>query len=131
MTEETEPYWAAANEGRLIVERCTACGAESHPPRGICRQCRGREMEWTQITEDGVVYSYTVNHQRWLPTMEVPFAVVLVEWETHPGVRVVGRIRGCAPEDVRIGMRVAVGFEEGPGEQNVPSFVAIDPAVTA
>ena len=68
-----------------------------------------------EITGRGRVYSFTVNHQRWLPDLEVPYAIVLVEFPDHPGVRVVGRLRGCAPEDVAIGMEVDVGFEPGPG----------------
>jgi uncharacterized OB-fold protein len=124
VTEETDAFWAAAAEGRLLVERCTTCGAESHPPRGACRACRGRTMEGVEIAGPGRVYSLTVNHQRWLPGLEVPFAVVLVEFDEHPGVRVVGRLRGCEPTDARIGMAVEVGFEPGPGGVSIPSFVA-------
>lgn len=125
VTEETAPFWAAARAGRLVVERCTACGAESFPLYGICRQCRSRAVEVVDVTGPGRIYSYTINHQRWLPDMEVPFAIVLVEFPDHPGVRVVGRLRGIEPQDVAIGMEVAVGFEEGPGGFSVPSFVCL------
>jgi uncharacterized OB-fold protein len=125
VTEETAAFWAAAAEGRLVVERCAACGAESFPPRGICRACRGREMLSAEITEPGRVYSLTVNHQRWLPDLEVPYTIVLVEFDDHPGVRVTGRLRGCAPEDAAIGMAVEVGFEPGPGGFTIPSFLAV------
>ena len=124
VTEESQAFWDAAAEGRLVVERCDACGAESHPPRGICRACRSRSLSPVEITDGGVVYSFTVNHQRWLPDLEVPYAVVLVEFPGHPGVRVVGRLRGCEPADVAIGMAVEVGFEPGPGGFAIPSFVA-------
>ena len=124
VTEETEPFWTAAKEGRLLVERCTACGAESFPPRGICRSCRARAVESTEVTGRGEVYSLTVNHQRWLPGLEVPYAVVLVEFPGRPGVRVVGRLRGCPPEEAAIGMAVEIGFEPGPGGFAIPSFTA-------
>lgn len=124
VTEETAPFWAAAAEGRLLVERCTACGTDSFPPRGICRTCRSRRTTWVEVTGPGHVYSFTVNHQRWLPDLEVPYAVVLVEFPDHPGVRVAGRIRGCAPDRVSIGLAVDVGFEDGPGGAAIPSFVA-------
>lgn len=76
-------------------------------------------MEPLAITEPGVVYSFTVNHQRWQPDLEVPFTIVLVEFPGHPGVRVAGRLRGGEPA---IGMRVDVGFEPGPDGYAVPSF---------
>ena len=119
ITEETEGWWAAAAEGRLVVERCDDCGAESHPPRGICRACRSRAVSFVDVPGPGEVYSFTVNHQRWLPDLEVPFTVVLVEFPGHPDVRVVGRLRG----EPSIGMAVAVGFEPGPGGCSIPSFV--------
>ncbi len=136
VTEETAAFWAAAAEGRLLVERCTGCGAESFPPYGMCRACRGRAVEAVEIRDRGRVYSFTVNHQRWLPGLEVPYALVLVEFPDHPGVRVFGRLRGCPPDAAAIGMAVEVGFEPGPGGYAVPSFVAVpnvpatgDPAV--
>ena len=121
VTEETAPFWDAAAEGRLLVERCAACGAESFPPRGICRACRSRATAPVEVTGPGVVYSFTVNHQRWLPDLEVPYAVVLVEFPDHPGVRVAGRLRGCPPEDAAIGMAVEVGFEPGPAASPSPA----------
>jgi hypothetical protein len=124
VTEETKAFWDAAAEGRLLAETCRACGAQAFPPRGACRACRGRDMAPSQITGTGVVYSFTVNHQRWLPELDVPFAIVLVEFPGHPGVRVAGRLRGCAPEAAFIGMNVEVGFEPGPGGFQIPSFMA-------
>ena len=124
VNEETEPFWSAAAEGRLLAERCSACGAEWFPPRGMCRRCRSRSTEPAEVTGPGRVYSYTVNHRRWLPDLEVPYALVLVEFPDHPGVRVMGRLRGCPPEEVAIDLPVEVGFEPGPGGFAVPSFLA-------
>jgi uncharacterized OB-fold protein len=128
VTEETARFWAAAAQGRLIAERCTACGARSFPPRGACRSCRGRATEPVEITGPGVVYSVTVNYQRWMPQLEVPFGIVVVDFPAHPGVRVVGRLHGCEPQEASIGMAVAVGFEPGPGGFFIPSFRAIGEA---
>ncbi len=80
----------------------------------------------TEITGRGRVYSLTVNYQRWLPELEVPYVIVLVEFDEHPGVRVVGRLRGCPPEAAAIGMAVEVGFEPGPGGYAIPSFYALN-----
>ncbi|MDA8047243.1 MAG: OB-fold domain-containing protein [Actinomycetota bacterium] len=125
VTEETEAFWAAAAEGRLVVERCDDCGAESFPPRGMCRSCRSRSLSPAEVTGRGRVYSYTVNYQRWTPDLEVPFAIGLVEFPAHPGVRVVGRLRGRDPEDVRVDDEVEIGFEPGPGGYAIPSFTVV------
>lgn len=124
-TEETDGFWAAAAQGRLVIERCTACGTGSHPPYGACRQCRSRVMELVEVTGTGTVYSVTVNQQRWLPDLVVPYAVVLVDLDDHPGVRIVGRLRGVAPEAATIGMTVRAGTEPGPDGMHIPSFEAV------
>ncbi|HEY6532704.1 MAG TPA: zinc ribbon domain-containing protein [Acidimicrobiales bacterium] len=121
VTEETAAFWEGAAQGRLVVERCTSCGTRQFPPRGMCRVCRGRSTEPFTITGNGIVYSFTVNHQRWEPDMEVPFALVLVDFPDHPGVRIAGRFRGGDPA---IGMAVEIGFEAGPVGFAVPSFAA-------
>jgi uncharacterized OB-fold protein len=128
VTEETHAFWSAAAAGRLEIERCDTCGADSFPPRGMCRNCRGRALSPIEVTSRGRIYSYTINYQRWLPDLEVPFAIVLVEFPDHPGVRIVGRLRGCDPEQVAIDDEVEVGFEAGPGGYAVPSFVAVKAA---
>ena len=125
VSEETRAFWEAAGEGRLLVERCQACGADSFPPTGMCPRCRARVVSPVEVRSRGRVYSFTVNHQRWMAGLEVPYALVIVEWPEHPGVRVMGRLRGCAPEAVSIGMPVEVGFVEGPGGFAIPSFVAV------
>ena len=128
VTEETERFWSAAAEGRLVVEQCDDCGAYSFPPRGMCRNCHGRLLHPVEVKSRGRVYSYTVNYQRWMPDLEVPYTIVLVEFQDHPGVRVAGRLRGCPPEEAAIGMEVEVGFEPGPEGFAIPSFVAVSGA---
>jgi uncharacterized OB-fold protein len=123
VTDETRAFWEAARQGRLLVQHCDACGAESFPPRGICRTCRSRNTSLVEVTSAGLIYSFTVNYQRWLPNLAVPFAIVLVEFDAHPGVRVAGRLRGCVPEAAAIGMVVDPGFEAGPDGFAIPSFV--------
>jgi uncharacterized OB-fold protein len=84
-------------------------------------------MSPVDITSRGRIYTYTVNYQRWMPDLDVPFAIVLVEFPDHPGVRVVGRLRGRTPEEIAIGDEVEIGFESGPGGYSIPSFVALPP----
>ena len=43
---------AAAAQGRLALQHCTACGAGQYPPREICRACLSDQMAWT--LEDAV-----------------------------------------------------------------------------
>src|SRR5882762_11041161 len=76
---ETERFWRACREGRLEITRCQACGWYVHPPRPVCPRCLSRDLAWEAVSGRATVASYTVNHQRWMPAMEVPYVIGLVE----------------------------------------------------
>ena len=52
----TAPFWRAARERRLVVQRCASCGACQFYPRPFCLACSGLELEWVagQRERDGV-----------------------------------------------------------------------------
>ena len=93
-----------------------------HPPRPVCPRCHGRDLGWERTSGTGTVVSYTVNHQRWIPTMEVPYVIALVELAEQAGLRLTTNLVGCAPDDVRIGMPVRVRFEPVSDEIALPLF---------
>lgn len=121
VTSQTAAYFEAASAGRLVVERCADCACEIFPPRGVCRKCRGRNLEVAEVHGPAVVHSWTVNHQPWMPGMDVPFALALVEFPEHPGVRIPGRIAGDL-DRLEVGVAVEVGFVPGPGDLPVVCF---------
>jgi hypothetical protein len=43
---------------------------------------------------------------------EVPYAVVLVELDEDPGLRLLGNLRACAPAEIQAQMPVEVVFED-------------------
>jgi hypothetical protein len=67
------------------------------------------------------VATFTLNHQRWLPGLEVPYCIAIVELDEQPGLRLTTNVVGCPPESVRIGMRVRVTFEQH-GDVYLPLF---------
>ena len=56
---DTLAYWQAADEGRLLVKRCSACGEHHHYPRDICPFCGSEATEWQAATGLGRVYSFS------------------------------------------------------------------------
>jgi hypothetical protein len=122
ITEELRPFFTAAREGRLVVQRCRGCGSLRFPPRQICSQCLGREAEWAAVCGRGTIYSFNVMHQVYHPgfASEAPYPVVLVELEE--GCRVLSNLVGCPREKVVIGLPVEVVFEEVSDELRLPKF---------
>ena len=118
---ETEPYWQAVNEGRLMVQRCTVCGRSQLYPRWRCLRCRG-EVEWVDAGGGGTVYSFTVIRQNFSRSFKhlIPYVVALVDLDEGP--RLMTNLVGVDPDDVEIGMRVRVKFEQVSDEASVPLF---------
>jgi hypothetical protein len=79
----------------------------------MCPRCRSLDSKWSPATGRGAVYSFVICHPPVLPAFaaDAPYAVVLIELEDGPGLRLVGGLAGCAPEALRIGLLVEVGFE--------------------
>jgi len=119
---ESERFWRACRAGRLEITRCRACGWYVHPPRPVCPRCQAREVSWEAVSGRATVVSYTVNHQRWMPGMEVPYTIGLVELVEQADLRLTTNLVGCAPDAVEIGMPVRVTFREVSDEIALPLF---------
>ena len=95
-------------EGHLIGSRCGSCGAHYFPTREVCARCLSENMESVALSGRGVLYTFTVIRQS-TPAFEVPYILGYVD--LPEGVRVMGQISGCAPEDLSIGMELEMSVE--------------------
>jgi uncharacterized protein len=109
-TNVSRPFWEGTKQGKLLLQRCRACGTHQHYPRPVCMRCMSRELEWTEASGRGTVYSYTVTH---LPPegFEGREPYVLVSVDLAEGARMLGTLLDVAPDAVRIGMPVRATYE--------------------
>jgi uncharacterized OB-fold protein len=121
---ETAGWWEACAQHRLVVERCTGCGATRHPPGPVCPRCRATSSEWAELPGTGTVFSYTVVRQAFLPSLAdtVPYVVAVVDPDGGGGARFVSNVVDCDPEEVTIGMPVEVVWEDMGPELALPRF---------
>jgi len=100
-----------AATGTLHLQRCSSCGRYQHPPRYLCAGCRSEDLEWVAASGRGRVFSWTVTHRPIDPGWghEGPYATLVVE--LSEGVRVVGALRGLAPEKLRLDLPVVAELE--------------------
>ena len=119
---ETEFFWRACRAGRLALNRCRSCGWYIHPPRPVCSRCRSRDVGVEDLSGKGVVASYTVNYQPWVPGMKVPFIVALVELAEQRDLRLTTNLVNCPIESVKIGMPVKVTFRNLNDDVALPIF---------
>ena len=121
-TELTSPFWEAASDGRLVAQQCRSCGQCWHPPLPACPHCHGTDLGWRELSGAGTVYTYTVvRHATHVALADqVPYVVAIVELAEGP--RLVTRITGCAPGEVRAGMPVRVCFRQVADEATLAYF---------
>ena len=115
-------FFEGLRRHELLVFRCKSCGA-SHWPAAYCRSCPAEpfygNMEWVPASGRGTVYSTTVIRQK-PPTPNYNLALI----DLAEGPRMMARVEGVAPEDVKIGMPVQAKVIRD-GEQ---ALVVFEPA---
>ena len=120
--EESRGYWEALARHQLYLQRCRDCGTKRFYPRALCPRCLSSSTEWVRASGRGAVYSFTVTHQNQAPGFreELPYVLAIVELDE--GVRIMTNVVGCAPDAIRIGMRVEVVFDDVTAEITLPKF---------
>ncbi len=112
---ESQAFWTAADEGRLLVKKCRACGEVHHYPRDICPHCLSADTEWLQAAGTGTIYSFS--------TMGKGDAAYTLAFVTlDEGVTLMTNLVDCDINTIVIGQKVKVAFKSTEGGHAVPMF---------
>lgn len=101
-------YLQFLRDGRFMIQRSRVSGEYVFYPRVAEPLTGSTEMDWVEASGRGVVYSTTVVRKK--PPMP-SYNVALIDLEEGP--RMMSRVEGIAPEDVRIGMQVKARIDTG------------------
>jgi uncharacterized protein len=112
---ESQAFWTAADEGRLLLKKCDGCGQVHHYPRDICPYCLSANTSWLPAAGTGVVYSYSTMGQG-----DAAYTIAFVTLDE--GVTMMTNLVDCDPGSLSIGQRVKVVFKPSDGGHAVPMF---------
>lgn len=115
---EAAPFWAAANEGHLLLKHCPACKETTFYPRTHCPLCGAAQTDWLQASGQGTVYSFSVVRSARRPT-----AVAVVDLPEGPSM--VTTVVDCDVHTMQIGDPVSLRFLQAEGGQQVPAFTTV------
>lgn len=107
--ELTAPYWDAAKDHRLAIQRCVSCGVYQHPPRIYCTGCAGVDLQFEDVSGRASIYSYSRVVESTTPGMPAPYTVLIAELVEQQGLWVLSTCE--ASYDVRVGEPLELGFE--------------------
>lgn len=118
----TMPFWDAARENTLKIQKCPDCGSFVFYPRIVCPYCFGESLEWVQATGKGTVYSYTIveNNAPSFFQEDMPYVVAIIR--LAEGVQMMSNIVECDPYSVHCDMPVEVVFEKADETFTLPKF---------
>ena len=103
-------FWAALDDGVLLVSVCGACGKRWLPPMSTCPRCASSDVSEEPAAATARLYTWSVIHKAVDPVFapETPYVVGLVE--LADGARLYGRIVGVEHDDLRDGLELQVGI---------------------
>lgn len=122
--EWTKPFWAAAKQGELRLQRCQSCGHFQHPPYATCVKCMSIDLHFEPVRGGGSIYAYTIMYhtgdKRFAAA--VPYASIIVELDEAPGALLAGNLLGAPYTEAKVGRRVEVVFEALTDDITLPQF---------
>lgn len=122
--EDSQAFWDAAREGRLLVKRCGSCGRAHYYPRPFCPHCWSEQVDWEQASGRATLYTYSIVRQNDLPPFpeRVPYVAAIVDLEEGP--RAMTNVVDTDFEDLEIGMDLEVDFRSISDDVTIPVFRA-------
>jgi uncharacterized OB-fold protein len=116
------PFWRAALDGVLVVQRCSDCGQHRFPASDICAECLGANLEWVPAAGAAELYSFVVMHHTVDPYFADRVPYIVADVKLLEGPHLIATVVGESEKDLRIGQRLAVEFERVSEEINLPVF---------
>jgi len=123
ITKQSEPFWQACKESRLLIMNCRDCGKPFFYPRRSCPSCWSEEVEWIESKGRGTIWTLSeVAISLWGNAWDdaVPYTVAVIDLDE--GVRMASRLVGGS--NLKIGDRVQVTFQPGENDVVMPYFTA-------
>ncbi|HEY1795805.1 MAG TPA: Zn-ribbon domain-containing OB-fold protein [Stellaceae bacterium] len=116
---ETQAFWDATADGKLLIKKCDSCGELHFYPRAHCPFCFSDKTSWQQASGNGTIYTYSVM-RRGAP---VPYAIAYVTLAEGPTMMT--NIVDCDLNAIKVGQAVKLVFKPTEGGPPVPCFAPV------
>jgi uncharacterized protein len=118
------PFWQAAREGRLVVQKCNQVGKLFFPPMPVSPYTRKPDWKWVEVNEEFSVLSFVKMHQRYFEGFAKEIPYVIAQVALGPDAMMISNIVGDVT-NLKIGDRLKITFESRPDGWKTPQFVRI------
>ena len=118
---DTSPFWQAAQQRRLVIQRCPKTGRFQFFPRPGSVFSGRRDTVWTEVSGNGTLYSWTVTRSAW-PGHEDRTPYICAYVELPEGVRILCNLFNTDGVELSIGMPVKLYWEALDNGTLYPAF---------
>jgi len=101
-------FYDYLKDGRFMIQRSASSGKYVFYPRVVAPGAGEADLEWVEASGEGTVYATTVTRRR--PEKGGDYNVALIDLKEGP--RMMSRVVGVEPGEVKIGMKVRAKIEE-------------------
>ena len=121
-TPETQAYWDACKEHRLLIQRCADCNEFQFYPRPRCTNCGSRNVNWVDASGSATLVSFSVISRAVSKAYADPNSSILALVKLREGPQMMSNIVDCDPADLAIGAALTVVFEDWTEKISIPKF---------
>lgn len=119
---DSKPFWDSLKEGRLTFQTCAGCGKVRHYPRPVCDACYSMEVEWTESSGKGTLYSWTETHHPFHVGFRGETPYILATVDMAEGVRIQSLLLDADLADLEVGQPVEVVLNRVTEDVTLPLF---------
>ena len=112
---ETQKFWDAAKDGKLLIMRCKDTGKPYYYPRARSPFTGSDNVEWVEAAGTAEIYTFSV-----IKRSNIPYCIAYVRLDE--GVTMMTNIVDTDLDKVSIGQKVKIVFKPTEDGQPVPMF---------
>ncbi len=122
---DSQPFWDACQQRKLLGQRCGSCGLWRWPPRAHCPGCHAKDPLWEELPGTGRIVGAVTMHRALDPDFAhlLPLPIIHVEMSGTDGAMVLtsNLLPGQWPQ-LKVGQPVAVRFARVRSDLILPQF---------
>lgn len=119
---DSKEFWDSCHRHEMLLQKCDQCHSFHYPPGPICPTCFSNNLKWEKVSGLGEVYSFIIVRRPPGPEWEADVPYVMADIELPEDVRMISNVIGCQPEDVRIGMKLTLVYDDVTEAVTLPKF---------
>lgn len=111
-TAISAPFWQSLKDGVVRIQHCQDCQGWVFYPRNHCSHCLSDQLEWTEVSGEATLYSFTIARVPTMSEFESDKPQVLAVVKLKEGVQINTTIVGLDESQITVGMALKPVFEQ-------------------